>query len=92
MRLPAYEIKRIIEVCSSGLYSAGELLSASETIWRRHRALRCLEVIRCLTEPRSEGSVSSFSLLDPYRRDVEEKLAWRDKIIEEAAPDILLFR
>jgi radical SAM family RiPP maturation amino acid epimerase len=90
---PACEIKRIVEICSSGLYSEEELLRDSAAIWERHRAVCRLEAVReallFLAGSRFEGPAP---LLAPYLRDVEEKLAWRDKIIEEAAPDPLCFR
>jgi radical SAM family RiPP maturation amino acid epimerase len=88
-KTPNYEIKRIFEVCSSGLYQPEELLSEEGEIWRRHRVAPCPEAVRIVVEGRA---LASSPLMDGYRQDVERKLRWRNEIKEESASDNPVFR
>jgi radical SAM family RiPP maturation amino acid epimerase len=82
---PAHEVKRLVEICSSGLYSPEELLSnpGAGEIARRHHARLHPEVIRVLLEGRPW---SSEEVMAACERHNAQKLAWRDLIRKEAAP------
>jgi radical SAM family RiPP maturation amino acid epimerase len=71
------------------LYKKEELLSEGDEIWRRHRTASCDEAVRLATEGRPLASSPS---MDHYRRDIEEKLQWRDLIKNESTSDNPVFR
>jgi radical SAM family RiPP maturation amino acid epimerase len=88
-KFPACEIKRVFEVCASGLYKSEALLSEGEDIRRRHRTAPYCEAIRFAAEG---GALPSGLSNDDYRRDMERKLEWRDLIKTESASDNPVFR
>lgn len=84
---PAHEVKRWIEICSSGLYSPEELFSNPAEIARLHNVQFHPEVIQVLLKSQTQSVV-----MDDYERHIVQKLAWRDVIRRESASSNLALR
>ena len=73
-----HDIKRMIEVYSSGLYSHEELLADSCEIWEQHHVRPCPEIIKLLiksVQPEDSPLLEESPLMEEYSKDMAEKLA-----------------
>jgi len=93
----AAEVKRFLEIWSSGLYAKEDLLNRPQEIFTAHRLNFDPALVRTLYESKFlRGKSGKFDTLPPafddFREYIHTKIRWRENIRLGAAPSNPVFR
>lgn len=90
---PACEVKRIIEIWTSGIYPREEILADPERILGAHHVPVHRDVLEALSNAFQPGATKAAApAMRNFHEHLEVKLAWRERIRAECAPTERRFR